>query len=179
MGTRTNHRRQTDRIYPPPPSSSCTGQVVSSHSFILSHSRDVTTTLPDECLALVFHFLDATDRRICSLVCRRWLLADGCFCTRLSLQAPTSLLQAAPALFSCFEAISNLILCSSRHSASIDDDTLELIASRCTNLLSLKLQACYDLTDAGMAAVSRHCLGLRKLLVVSCCFGAKGINVVL
>ncbi|KAG6503458.1 hypothetical protein ZIOFF_035771 [Zingiber officinale] len=145
---------QIGRIYPPPPpSSSCIGQAASSHPFILSHSRDITTDLLDECLTFVFHFLDAADRQICSL--------------------------AAPALFSCFEAISNLTLCSSRHSASINNDALELIASRCPNLLSLKLRACCDLMDARMAALSRHCPFLCKLSVYSCCFGAKGIHIVL
>ncbi|XP_074573243.1 F-box protein At1g47056-like [Curcuma longa] len=155
------------------------GQAASSRPFTLSQSRDVTADLPDECLALVFHFLPAADRRTCSLVCRRWLLVDGRFRTRLSLRASASLLQAAPDLFSRFEAVSNLALRCSRRSASIGDDALALIASRCSNLLSLKLRACRDLTDAGMAAVAHHCPGLRKLSVGSCCFGAKGIDVVL
>lgn len=157
------------------------GQAASSRplTVTLAHSGDGTADLPDECLALVFHFLPAEDRRTCSLVCRRWLFVDGRFRTSLSIRARASLFQAAPALFSRFEAVSNLALRCSRGSASIGDDALALIASRCPNLLSLKLRACRDLTDAGMAAVARHCPGLRKLSVGSCCFGARGIDVVL
>ncbi|URD85051.1 F-Box protein [Musa troglodytarum] len=41
----------------------------------VSLTRDFTTDLPDECLALVFQSLRSGDRKSCSLVCRRWLAA--------------------------------------------------------------------------------------------------------
>ncbi|KAG6515353.1 F-box protein At1g47056-like [Zingiber officinale] len=157
----------------------CMGQSASSRLLTLSQSRDFTNDLPDECLALVFGSLTAADRRTCSLVCRRWLLIEASCRARLSLHARPSLLQAVPPLFARFDAVSKLSLRCSRRTASVGDEALALIASRCPRLVSLKLRSCRDITDAGMDAVARHCPDLRKLSVGCCCFGANGIDVVL
>ncbi|KAG6481822.1 F-box protein SKIP2-like [Zingiber officinale] len=151
----------------------------SSRPVTFSDARDFTSDLPDECLALVFQSLRPADRRSCSLVSRRWLAVEGCSRNRLSLDARASLLEAAPSLFARFDAVSKLALRCGRRSNSIGDEALALVAARCPNLVSLKLRSCRALTDVGMAAVARSCPGLRKLSVGSCCFGAKGIDVVL
>ncbi|WOL18343.1 hypothetical protein Cni_G27137 [Canna indica] len=141
---------------------------------------DYTEDLPDECLALVFQFLGAAaDRKSCSLVCKRWLAVEGRSRLRLSLDARAALIEAAPAIFNRFDAVSQLALRCGRRSDSIDDEALALVAARSPNLASLKLRGCRSVTDAGMTAVARHCPGLRKLSVGSCSFGAKGVDAVL
>uniref|UniRef100_A0A5B7A0Q6 F-box/LRR-repeat protein 15-like leucin rich repeat domain-containing protein n=1 Tax=Davidia involucrata TaxID=16924 RepID=A0A5B7A0Q6_DAVIN len=47
------------------------------------------------------------------------------------------------------------------------------------NLTRLKLRACRELTDAGMAIFAKNCKALKKLSCGSCTFGAKGMNAVL
>ncbi|URD76453.1 F-box domain [Musa troglodytarum] len=140
--------------------------------------RDHTLDLPDECLALVFQSLGAGDRKRCSLVCRRWLVVEGQSRHRLSLDARAALLEAAPAIFSRFDAVSKLALKCDRRADSIGNEAIALVAARCPNLTRLKLRACRTVTDAGMAAVADHCPGLRKLSVGSCTFGSKGIEAV-
>ncbi|KAJ0989484.1 hypothetical protein J5N97_007840 [Dioscorea zingiberensis] len=141
--------------------------------------RDHTVDLPDECLALVFHSLGSGDRKKCSLVCRRWFAIEGQSRQRLSLDARAALLDAAPALFSRFDAVSKLALKCDRRSDSIGDEALALISLRCPNLTRLKIRACRALTETGMAALAANCPSLRKLSCGSCAFGSKGIDAVL
>ncbi|CAL9760541.1 unnamed protein product [Musa acuminata subsp. burmannicoides] len=143
-----------------------------------SPARDHTSDLPDECLALVFQFLGAGDRKRCSLVCRRWLAVEGQSRHRLALDARAALLEAAPAIFVRFDAVSKLALKCDRRADSIGDEAIALIAVRCPNLTRLKLRACRAVTDAGMASVAKHCPGLRKLSVGSCTFGSSGIEAI-
>ncbi|XP_074579461.1 F-box protein At1g47056-like [Curcuma longa] len=141
-------------------------------------SRDHTDDLPDDCLAFVFHFLSSADRKKCSLVCRRWLAVEGQSRRRLSLDARAVLLVAAPSIFARFDAVTKLALKCDRHSESIGDEALVLIAARCRSLARLKIRACRAVTDGGMAAVAEHCPGLRKLSVGSCTFGYAGVDAV-
>ncbi|WOK92618.1 hypothetical protein Cni_G01309 [Canna indica] len=141
-------------------------------------ARDYTVDLPDECLALAFQSLTSGDRKKCSLVCRRWFVVEGQSRHRLALDARAALLEAAPAIFKRFDAVSKLALKCERRTDSIGDEALALIAARCPNLTRLKLRACRSVTDAGMAAVAKYCSGLRKLSVGSCTFGYKGIEAV-
>ncbi|RRT45790.1 hypothetical protein B296_00036166 [Ensete ventricosum] len=143
-----------------------------------SPARDNTSDLPDECLAIVFQFLGAGDRKRCSLVCRRWLAVEGQSRHRLALDARAALLEAAPTIFARFDAVSKLALKCDRRADSIGDEAIALIAVRCPNLTRLKLRACRAVTDAGMASVAKHCPGLRKLSVGSCRFGFSGIEAV-
>ncbi|CAL9073970.1 unnamed protein product [Musa acuminata var. zebrina] len=141
-------------------------------------ARNNTEDLPDECLALVFQSLGSGDRKRCSLVCRRWLAVEGQSRHRLALDARAALLEAAPAIFARFDAVSKLALKCDRRADSLGDEALALIAARCPNLTRLKLRSCRALTDNGMSAVGQHCHGLRKLSVGSCAFGFKGVEAV-
>ncbi|WOL17462.1 hypothetical protein Cni_G26254 [Canna indica] len=143
-----------------------------------SLARDHTADLPDECLAIVFQSLGSGDRKKCSLVCRRWHDVEGQSRHRLALDAKAGLLEAAPAIFARFDAVSKLALKCDRRSESIGDEALALIAARCPNLTRLKLRSCRAITDAGMASVAEYCRSLRKLSVGSCSFGSKGIEAV-
>uniref|UniRef100_A0A7N0UNI5 F-box domain-containing protein n=1 Tax=Kalanchoe fedtschenkoi TaxID=63787 RepID=A0A7N0UNI5_KALFE len=140
---------------------------------------DYTFALPDECLACIFQSLGPLDRKRCSLVCRRWLRVDGQSRHRLSLQAPADLLPIIPSLFTRFDSVAKLSLKCDRRSVSVGDEALVLISIRCPNLTRLKLRACRELTNAGMAAFAKNCKGLKKLSCGSCTFGAQGINAVL
>ncbi|KAL6995448.1 putative VIER F-box protein 1 [Sarracenia purpurea var. burkii] len=140
---------------------------------------DYISNLPDECLACIFQSLGSGDRKRCSLVCRRWLQVEGQSRHRLSLNAQSDLLLVIPSIFSRFDAVTKLALKCDRKSNSIGDDALILISLRCRNLTRLKLRACRELTDAGMAIFAKNCKGLKKLSCGSCTFGAKGMNAVL
>ncbi|KAM1091140.1 hypothetical protein ACFX2J_018468 [Malus domestica] len=50
----------------------------------VTQGPDYTSDLPDECLASIFHFLCAGDRKRSSLVCHRCLRVDGQSRHRLS-----------------------------------------------------------------------------------------------
>ncbi|KAF3446613.1 hypothetical protein FNV43_RR11793 [Rhamnella rubrinervis] len=140
---------------------------------------DYISELPDECLACIFQSLGSGDRKRCSLVCQRWLRIEGQSRHRLSLNAQSDLRPMIPSLFSRFDAVTKLALKCDRRSVSIGDDSLILISLRCGNLSRLKLRACRELTDAGMATFAKNCKGLKKLSCGSCTFGAKGMNAVL
>ncbi|KAJ6834156.1 F-box protein-like [Iris pallida] len=145
----------------------------------IADGRDHSSDLPDDCLALILQLLGSRDRKRCSLVCRRWLHVDGQSRHRLSLDARASLAAAAPAIFDRFGSVTKLALKCDRRADSIGDDALALVSSRCPNLTRLKLRACREITEAGMAALARNCAGLKKLSCGSCAFGAKGIDAVL
>ncbi|XP_040997521.1 F-box protein At1g47056-like [Juglans microcarpa x Juglans regia] len=140
---------------------------------------DYISTLPDECLACIFHSLGSGDRKRCSLVCRGWLRIEGQSRHRLSLNAHSDLLPIISSLFSRFDAVTKLALKCDRRSVSIGDEGLVLISLKCRNLTRLKLRACRDLTDAGMERFAKNCKGLKKLSCGSCTFGAKGMKAVL
>ncbi|QDP16903.2 hypothetical protein Tsubulata_060007 [Turnera subulata] len=141
--------------------------------------RDHTEDIPDECLAYVFQFLGAGDRKRCSLVCRRWLRVDGETRRRLSLDARQEISSAIPSLFARFESVTKLALRCDRRKVSLDDDALVAISIRCRNLTRLKLRGCREVTDHGVAAFARNCSSLTKLSLASCAFGAEGLNAVL
>ncbi|XP_042495487.1 F-box protein At1g47056-like [Macadamia integrifolia] len=140
---------------------------------------DYISDIPDECLAYIFQSLCSLDRKRCSIVCRRWLRVEGQSRHRLSLKAESDLLPIISSLFTRFDAVTKLALKCDRRSTSIGDEALVLISLRCRNLTRLKLRACRELTDAGMAAFAINCKGLKKLSCGSCTFGAKGMNAVL
>ncbi|OWM70844.1 F-box protein At1g47056-like [Punica granatum] len=144
-----------------------------------SESADYISNLPDECLAYVFQSLGSGDRKRCPLVCRRWLRIEGQSRHRLSLNAQSDLITMIPSLFSRFDAVTKLALKCDRRSISIGDEALISISLRCRNLTRLKLRACRELTDAGMAAFAKNCQSLKKLSCGSCAFGSRGMNAVL
>ncbi|KAI3460214.1 hypothetical protein Pfo_016877 [Paulownia fortunei] len=141
--------------------------------------NDYTLNLPDECLACIFQSLSAGDRKRTSLVCRRWLRIEGQSRHRLSLNAQSQLANVVPRLFSRFDAVTKLGLKCDRRSVSIGDDALILISLKCRNLTRLKLRACRELTDDGMAVFAENCKNLQKFSCGSCSFGAKGMNALL
>lgn len=145
----------------------------------VSERHDYTFDIPDECLANIFHFLGDTDRKNCSLVCRRWLQVDGQNRFRLSLHAKSEILPSLPSLFARFDSVTKLILYCERKLVSISDEAFILISIRCPNLTRLKLRGCREITDLGMEAFALNCKGLKKLSCASCMFGAKGMNAVL
>ncbi|CAK9144201.1 unnamed protein product [Ilex paraguariensis] len=150
-----------------------------SESFDYAEFSDFISHLPDDCLACAFQYLGSRDRKRCSLVCRRWLKVEGQSRHRLSLNAQSELISMIPSLFSRFDAVTKLALKCDRSSVSIGDDALILIALRCQNLTRLKLRACRELTDNGMAIFAGTCRNLKKLSCGSCTFGAQGMNAIL
>lgn len=148
-------------------------------SDLVDFPSDYTLRLSDDCLAAIFHFLSTTDRKLCSLVCRRWHRVDGQRRHRLSLNAQPELLDFVPSLFNRFDSVTKLALRCDRKSASINDDALVLISLRCRNLTRLKLRGCREVTEIGMAAIGDNCKVLKKLSCASCVFGTKGIAAVI
>ncbi|XP_024977481.1 F-box protein At1g47056-like [Cynara cardunculus var. scolymus] len=140
---------------------------------------DYTSEIPDDCLAVVFQFLGAGDRKRCSLVSRRWLLVEGQSRHRLALNAQSELQPVIPSIFSRFDSVTKLSLRCDRRSVSIDDNGLILISLRCRNLTRLKLRGCREISDIGMAALAKNCKELKKFSCGSCMFGAKGMNALL
>ncbi|XP_038726093.1 F-box protein SKIP2-like [Tripterygium wilfordii] len=140
---------------------------------------DLSSNIPDECLAYIFDFLCDGDRKRCSVVCRRWLRVEGNNRCRLSLNAQSEILSYLPSLFTRFDSVTKLALRCDRKSVSLNDDALILISLRCRNLIRLKLRGCRELTDLGVATFVQNCKGLKKLSCGSCTFGASAMNAVL
>lgn len=138
--------------------------------------KDYTLEIPDECLALIFQSLSSGDRKRCSLVCHRWLIVEGESRHRLTLNATADIYQHIPVIFSRFDSVTKLALRCDRKSISVNDDSLALISLRCRNLSRLKLRGCRQVTDLGMAFVSKNCKVLKKFSCGSCTFGAEGMN---
>lgn len=141
------------------------------------NGKDLTQTLPDECLIHVLEKLGCHDRNTCSLVCKRWRLLDSKSRHRLSLHAlsdiSASLLQALLSRFSCVSILS--LKCSRKH-LSIDNHVLSLIPTLLPSLNKLKLRGCLDVSDGGLIAFSlHHPRFLTKLSFASCGFGVKGL----
>lgn len=152
------------------------GNGVSSDDFI--NGVNYSEEIPDECLAGILHFLDAGDRKSCSVVCKRWFRVEGESRQRLSLNAEAKLVDIVPSLFNRYDSVTKLALRCNKKSTSINDDALILISLRCKNLTRLKLRACREVTEIGMLGLARNCKNLKKLSVVSCLFGVKGIRAV-
>ncbi|CAK8562465.1 unnamed protein product [Lathyrus sativus] len=150
----------------------------SSDGFNGGSRRDYTDEIPDECLAGILQFLDAGDRKSCSVVSRRWLRVEGESRQRLSLNAEEKLLDFIPSLFARFDSVSKLALRCNRKSTSVNDDAMILISLRCKNLTRLKLRGCREITEIGMLGLAKNCKNLKKLSIVSCVFGVKGIHAV-
>ncbi|KAL8528740.1 hypothetical protein ACS0TY_006265 [Phlomoides rotata] len=145
----------------------------------LNQDNDYTSEIPDECLSLIFQCLSSGDKMRCSLVCRRWLVAEGQNRHRLALNASANVAAHLPAIFTRFDSVTKLSLRCDRKSISINDDALTLISLRCRNLTRLKLRGCREVSDQGMFAVAQNCKSLRKFSCGSCMFGAKGMNALL
>lgn len=139
---------------------------------------DYTLNIPDECLQYVFHYLKPGDRTPCSLVCKRWYLAEGQSRRRLSLDARAEIGPAIPSLFQRFNYVSRLALRCNRRKVGINDDGLVLIGIHCKNLKNLKLRSCREITDVGMTRFAQLCGSLKKFSCGSCTFGTQGINAI-
>ncbi|CAF2151523.1 unnamed protein product [Brassica napus] len=140
---------------------------------------DFTADLPDDCLAHIFQFLTAGDRKRCSLVSKRWLLVDGQNRHRLSLAAKAEILPFLPSIFTRFDSVTKLALRCDRNSFSLSDEAFAMVSVRCSNLTRVKLRGCREITDLGMESFARNCKSLKKLSCGSCDFGARGLNAVL
>ncbi|KFK34272.1 hypothetical protein AALP_AA5G123400 [Arabis alpina] len=140
---------------------------------------DFTGDLPSDCLAHIFQFLNAGDRKRCSLVCKRWLLIDGQNRHRLSLDAKAEILSFMPCMFNRFDSVTKIALRCDRKSFSLSDEALVMVSVRCSNLTRVKLRGCREITDLGMESFARNCKKLKKLSCGSCNFGAKGLNAML
>ncbi len=147
---------------------------------LLFSGMDLTVFAPDECLAAVFQKLELSDRRQCSLVCKRWYSVEGQARQRLSLQACVEIGSALPALLERFQHITKLTLKCDRKRCSIDDDALCVVGRGCQQLRKLKLKACKGLTDQGIDRFAKLCgSSLRKFSCGSCQFGPQGLNSIL
>ncbi|KAL0718515.1 hypothetical protein Bca4012_067837 [Brassica carinata] len=155
------------------------GESIDSGNSGAIRDRDYTEDLPDECLAHVFQYLGAGDRKRCSLVCKRWLFVDGQNRHRLSLDARDEILSFLPSMFNRFDSVKKLALRCDRKSVSLSDEALVMISVRCLNLTRVKLRGCREITDLGMVEFARSCRNLKKLSVGSCNFGARGVNAML
>ncbi|KAL0729995.1 hypothetical protein Bca4012_026088 [Brassica carinata] len=144
-----------------------------------STDYDLTADLPDDCLAHIFQFLTAGDRKRFSLVSKRWLLIDGQNRHRLSLAAKAEILPFLPSIFTRFDSVTKLALRCDRNSFSISDEGFAMVSARCSNLTRVKLRGCREITDLGMESFARNCKSLKKLSCGSCDFGARGLNAVL
>ncbi|KAG6402528.1 hypothetical protein SASPL_134724 [Salvia splendens] len=173
---RPRSSKSTAAISPSPPEPDLESPDDSAAEFDDSSEIDYSLSLPDECLACIFHSLSAADRKRASAVCRRWLAVEGQSRHRLSLQASAELSAALPRLFSRFDSVTKLALKCDRRSVSIGDESLILISQRCRNLTRLKLRACRELTDEGMSIFAANCRNLQKFSCGSSSFGAKGMN---
>ncbi|XP_010444675.1 PREDICTED: F-box protein SKIP2 [Camelina sativa] len=168
------------RLWSPVIVSSGGGELMASLGNVVAvRDRDFTGDLPDECLAHVFQFLGAGDRKRCSLVCKRWLFVDGQYRHRLSLDAKDEIFSFLTSMFNRFDSVTKLALRCDRKSVSLSDEALALVSVRCLNLTRVKLRGCREITDLGMEDFSRNCQNLKKLSVGSCNFGAKGVNAML
>lgn len=142
---------------------------------------DYTDTIPDECLSCIFQSpsLTSSDKKNCSLVCRRWYEVEGRTRQRLSLNAEVDLTDHLAVLLFRFDSVTKLTLRCDRKISSIDDDAIVLISKECKKLVRLKLRGCRGITDVGMTAFAKNCKGLKGLSIGSCMFGASGLNSVL
>lgn len=140
---------------------------------------DFTFSLPDECLASIFRFLNSGDRKICSLVCKRWFQVEGQSRHRLSLNAQDEILPFLPSLFTRFDSVKKLSLRCNRKISRINDDALSLVSIRCRNLTRIKLSGRFQLTDMGIAAFASNCKTLKKFSCSSCTLGGNSINALL
>ncbi|XP_050207088.1 F-box protein SKIP2 [Mercurialis annua] len=164
------HLSATNRLPPPHPP-----RPILSTEVVTTTDADYTDNIPDECLAYIFQFLSAGDRKNCSSVCRRWDLVDGRNRHRLSLKAQSEIISYIPSLFTRFDSVTKLALRCDRKSISLNDDAFVMISIRCRNLERLKLRGCREITDNGMAEFAKNCVKLKKLSCGSCAFGVKGI----
>ncbi|KAF5725690.1 F-box protein SKIP2 [Tripterygium wilfordii] len=153
--------------------------IISRDAVEVAGDWDLSSNIPDECLAYVFDFLGAGDRKRCSVVCRRWFRVEGQNRRRLSLNAQSGIFSFLPSLFTRFDSVTKLALRCDRKSVSLSDDALILISLRCRNLTRLKLHGCRQLTDLGVATFAQNCKSLKKLSCGSCSFGASAMNAVL
>lgn len=139
---------------------------------------DCTLNIPDECLAHIFHYLKPGDRTPCSLVCKRWHLAEGQSRRRLSLDARAEIGPVIPSLFRRFNYVSRLAIRCNRRTVGINDEGLVLIGIHCKNLKNLKLRSCREITDVGMSSFAQLCGSLKKFSCGSCTFGSRGISAI-
>lgn len=137
---------------------------------------DLTLTLPDECLAMIFGTLSCHDRNNCSLVCKRWKSIDSMSRQSLVLVARSEMSHLLPSLLSRFRSVSVLALKCSRKIVSIDDDALARIPALLPSLKKLKVKGCIDISDNGLHAFALHRPPLlTKLSFASCGFGSRGL----
>ncbi|PWA60793.1 F-box family protein [Artemisia annua] len=140
---------------------------------------DYTDSLPDECLALIFKFLPwIEDRKNSSLVSHRWLRIEAQTRTRLALIVRSELRPFIPSIFNRFNSLTQLVLENYYYTSvddSINDNDMILITSMCPNLTRLKLEACRQLTDSGMAVFSKNCNKLKEFSCKNCVFSDLGI----
>ncbi|KAF8049140.1 hypothetical protein N665_2285s0007 [Sinapis alba] len=130
--------------------------------------RDFTSDLPDDCLAHVFQYLRVGDRKRCSFNRHH-----------LSLDARAEIFSFLTSMFNRFDSVTKLALRCNRKSVSLSDEALVTISVCCLNLSRVKLRGCREITDLGMVEFAKNCKNLKKLLVGSCNFGAKGVNAML
>ncbi|KAF3661088.1 F-box protein [Capsicum annuum] len=115
----------------------------------------------------------------CSLMCQRWLLAEGQSHHRLALNGKVEILPHVLAILSRFDFVIKHDLRCDSISVSIDDETLTLISFHYSSLICLKLCGCHDVTNVGMSAFAKNYRSLKKFSCGSCMFGAKCINALL
>ncbi|KAH7332169.1 hypothetical protein KP509_20G073200 [Ceratopteris richardii] len=145
-----------------------------------SIDQDLTLILPEECLAWIFNKLSVSDRRNCSLVCRRWHSVESVSRDRLALHAEAAIEPHLSSILSRYSLIACLSLRCGRKELSIDNAALALIGEQCTRLYRLKLKSCKAITDEGIAAFAKargH--SLKKFSAGACGFGSKGLNILL
>lgn len=124
----------------------------------LKHGLTSIMNLPDDCLSLIFQFLDcSSDRNSFGLTCRRWLQIQNL--SRQYLQFGCSFfIQDLPSL--------------SQPRASVDCFHLYRLLTRFWNLRSLNLSGWTELPDSGLAQLRSYGSNLQSLHL-DCCFGVS------
>ncbi|KAK7854442.1 f-box/lrr-repeat protein 12 [Quercus suber] len=150
-----------------------------SISFILN--------LPDDCLFLIFQWLDCScDRESFGLTCRRWLniqnlsrqsLQFQCSVTNFAQLIRSTLSQTIPInsfhlcrLFTRFQYLQSLSLSGCTQLLDLDLRQLEHCGS---NLRTLFLDCCLEITDRGLFLVVLSVLGLH---LAKACSALKDVN---
>ncbi|CAA0842416.1 F-box/LRR-repeat protein 12 [Striga hermonthica] len=115
--------------------------------------------LPDDCLHFIFQRLDSSsDRESFGLTCHRWLHIQNS--SRRSLQLCCSLSHFTP-------------ISLSQSSTKINSFHLYKLLNRFTQLESLSLSGCTELSDSGFSELAHVWPKLLRSLNLDCCFNIR------
>lgn len=136
--------------------------------------------LPDDCLAIIFHYLNnSLDRQSFGLTCRRWLHIQNLNRRSLQFQCSFTILNPSTLSMKPFNMRAfhlQRLLCRFQHLQSlslsgctdISDSGLAYLQSYGSNLQNLSLDCCSNVTDDGLSLVARGCPSLMVISLYRC-----------